>query len=121
MAAFPGNARVFSVTAARAELTSASDAERCRAAGLRRVNGEPAPRDNEYVRRAIEVALRSLAWLPGTDVVCRLREEGERLLAEVESWSAQSPSPEIREDAMRRVSSMHLGAVAAMQAVRAGR
>jgi hypothetical protein len=134
MAAFPGkSAAAFAFDPTRIDASSA-DRSGCRADGEAAQRSLPtrlagtAPsgvasraRDNEHARRAIAVMLRSLAWLPATEEVSRLREQGERLLATIDGWSTEAPLPEVREDAMRRIASLHLGAVATVRAAREGR
>jgi len=137
MAAFPGNAAAFDYRSLRADDSSTADGRDCRSNGpgslpssdsmarastvLRDARRAARARDNHHVRRAIEVMLRSVLWLPNSEEVARLREQGSRLLAEVESWSLEAPAPEVREEAMRRVAAMHVCAVSALRSAREAR
>jgi hypothetical protein len=133
MAAFPGNILALDYPTVRVDESPTTDREGCRGDGPtpERVSATRAEaalrdarsvvaraRDNEHVRRAIQVMLRGLEWLPNTDEVSQLREQGESLLADVARWTIETPSPQVRESAMRRVASMHLSAVSAMRAAR---
>jgi hypothetical protein len=133
MAASPGNILTLKYPSVRIDDSPTTDREGCRAEGptpavvsaaradaaLRDARGVVArARDNEHVRRAIQVMLRGLEWLPSTEEVDQLREQGESLLADVARWTIEAPSPQVRESAMRRVASMHLSAVSAMRAAR---
>ncbi len=135
MAASPGNILALDYPSVRIDESSTTNREGCRAEGptspppgfsaaradaaLRDAKSVVArARDSEHVRRAIQVMLRGLEWLPGTEDVVQLREQGETLLADVAGWTLEPPSPQVREGAMRRVASMHLRAVSAMRAAR---
>ena len=133
MAALPGNILALNYPTLRVDESPTTDREGCRVDGpapeaaaaaraeaaLRDARSVVArARDNEHVRRAVQVMLRGLEWLPSSDEVVQLREQGERLLADVARWTIEAPSPQVRESAMRRVASLHLSAVSAMRAAR---
>src|ERR1700690_2108144 len=135
MAALPGNILALHYCPVRVVESPTNDGEACRADGpkastsvaqadaaLRDARAVVArARDNEHVRRAVQVMLRGLEWLPGTEEVTHLREQGEALLADVARWTIEPPSPQVREGAMRRVAALHLSAVSAMRAARESR
>jgi hypothetical protein len=75
--------------------------------------GSTARADTERVRRAIGMAVRVLAERPDGEDVRQLLGEAERLLAQTQSWHSAPPSPEVRDEVMRSVMSIHVSALRA--------
>ena len=75
--------------------------------------GAIADADTERVQRAIGMAVRVLAERPNRAGVRQLLDEAERLLAQTRSWPSKPPSPEVRDEVMRSVMSIHVSALRA--------
>jgi hypothetical protein len=69
--------------------------------------------DTERVRRAIHLAVRVLSERPDHAEVPGLLEQAERLLTQTESWASAPPSPDVRDQVMRSVMSIHVSALRA--------
>jgi len=69
--------------------------------------------DTQRVQRAIGMAMRVLAERPNGAEVRQLLDEAERLLAQTRSWPSTPPSPEVRDEVMRSVMSIHVSALRA--------
>jgi hypothetical protein len=69
--------------------------------------------DTERVRRAIHMAVRVLSERPDGEDVRHLLEQAEDLLTLTEGWGAAPPSPEVRDQVVRSVMSIHLSALRA--------
>ncbi|MGD0677286.1 MAG: hypothetical protein ABSC94_17855 [Polyangiaceae bacterium] len=65
----------------------------------------------QQAARALEVVLRTLEMRPQTDAIAALLSLARGLMAQIEGWRTAPPSAELRDQVMRRVLSIHLGAL----------